>query len=126
MPLDRPDIGVESVQRIEPARVENPPAPVADLVADLSAASAKLGRSLHTRTAANLADVVRSRSCERAVASRFVIQPSVELVRDLRWDSESSVAVATLERVIRQNRFFRHVDDDARRAAMDALQRHIG
>src|SRR3954471_8199114 len=59
MSVDRPDDGVESVQRIEPARVENPPEPVADLVADLSAASARLGRSLHTRTAANLADLVR-------------------------------------------------------------------
>src|SRR6266540_2532522 len=59
MSLDRPGDGVESVQRIEPARVENPPEPVADLVAELSAASAKLGRSLHPRTAANLADLVR-------------------------------------------------------------------
>src|SRR6266511_2720310 len=87
MSLDRPSDGVESVQRIEPARVENPPEPVADLVADLSAASAKLGRSLHTRTAANLADLVRimntyysnlieghntrPRDIERALAGEF-------------------------------------------------------
>ena len=59
MSLDRPDERLESVQRIEPARIENPPERVADLAAELSAASAKLGRSLHSRTAANLADLVR-------------------------------------------------------------------
>lgn len=87
MSLDRPPDGVESVQRIEPARMENPPEPVADLIADLSAASAKLGRSLHTRTAASLADLVRimntyysnlieghntrPRDIERALAGEF-------------------------------------------------------
>jgi Fic family protein len=87
MPLDRPGDGVENVQRIEPARVENPTEPLADLIADLSAASAKLGRSLHTRTAANLADLVRimntyysnlieghntrPRDIERALAGEF-------------------------------------------------------
>ena len=50
---------VESVQRIEPARLEAPPEIVGDLVADLSAASATLGRALHPRTAANLANLVR-------------------------------------------------------------------
>jgi len=50
---------MESVQRIEPARLENPPESVADLVAELSAASATLGQSLHPRTAANLAELVR-------------------------------------------------------------------
>jgi len=59
MSSDRPDEPLESVQRIEPARVENPPERVADLAAELSAASAKLGRSLHARTAPNLADLVR-------------------------------------------------------------------
>jgi Fic family protein len=50
---------METVQRIEPARLENPPEPVADLVAELSAASATLGQSLHPRTAGNLAELVR-------------------------------------------------------------------
>ena len=87
MSSDRPDDPLESVQRIEPARVENPPERVADLAAELSAASAKLGRSLHARTAANLADVVRimntyysnlieghntrPRDIERALAGEF-------------------------------------------------------
>jgi Fic family protein len=39
--------------------LESPPEAVADLVAELSASSAQLGRSLHPRTAANLADLVR-------------------------------------------------------------------
>ena len=45
--------------RIEPAWLENPPEVVADMVAELPAFSAKLGRSLHPRTAANLAEPVR-------------------------------------------------------------------
>src|ERR1700681_1220075 len=56
---DRPNKSLETVQRIEPARLENPPEAVADLVAELSTLSAKLGRSLHPRTATNLAAVVR-------------------------------------------------------------------
>src|SRR4051794_5129379 len=50
---------VESVTRIEPSRLEEPTAAIADIIADLSAAAATLGRSLHPRTAANLADLVR-------------------------------------------------------------------
>jgi Fic family protein len=87
MSLDRPDEPSESVQRIEPARVENPPERIADLAAELSAISAKLGHSLHARTAANLADLVRimntyysnlieghntrPRDIERALAGEF-------------------------------------------------------
>jgi len=50
---------VESVERIEPARVEEPSEAISDIVAELSAASATLGQALHPRTAANLAGVVR-------------------------------------------------------------------
>jgi Fic family protein len=39
--------------------LENPPEQVADLAAELSAASARLGHSLHPATASNLADLVR-------------------------------------------------------------------
>lgn len=49
----------ESVQRIEPARLEEPGEAIADTVAELSAAAATLGNTLHPRTAANLADLVR-------------------------------------------------------------------
>ena len=87
MSSDRPGEPLESVQRIEPARIENPPERLADLAAELSAASATLGRSLHPRTAANLADLVRimntyysnlieghntrPRDIERALAGEF-------------------------------------------------------
>lgn len=56
---DRPDMAPETPYRIEPARLEAPPEPVLDVLADLTTASAILGTALHPRTAANLADLVR-------------------------------------------------------------------
>lgn len=50
---------IEDVQRIEPARIEEPGEAISDVVADLTAATATLGRALHPRTAANLAALVR-------------------------------------------------------------------
>ena len=50
---------LETPQRIEPARPEDIPEAIADVVAELAAASAKLGSALTPRTAANLADLVR-------------------------------------------------------------------
>ncbi|TIR26199.1 MAG: Fic family protein [Mesorhizobium sp.] len=77
----------ESVQRIEPARLVDVPETISDAVAELSAASATLGNSLHPLTAANLADLVRlmntyysnlieghdtrPRDIERALAGNF-------------------------------------------------------
>ena len=49
----------ESVERIEPARLEDPSEGILDVVAELAAASATLGQALPPRTAASLADVVR-------------------------------------------------------------------
>src|SRR5580700_8754266 len=87
MAQDRPNSPIEAVYRIEPARLESPPEAVADLVAELSSSSVKLGRSLHPRTAANLAELVRvmntyysnlieghdtrPRDIERALAGEF-------------------------------------------------------
>ncbi len=84
---DRPQHPLETVQRIEPARLENPPEIIADLIAELSATSAKLGSSLHPQTAAHLAELVRvmntyysnlieghdtrPRDIERALAGEF-------------------------------------------------------
>ena len=56
MPLETP-------YRIEPARLEHPSEKIADVVAEIAAASATLGRALHPRTAANLADLVRMMNC---------------------------------------------------------------
>src|SRR6185312_7216029 len=50
---------IETVERIEPARLEDVPEAIADVIAELSAAAAGLGRALHSRTAANLSDLVR-------------------------------------------------------------------
>ena len=91
MAKDRPKNGLETVSRIEPARLDNPPDVVVDLVAELSAAAATLGRSLHPRTAAHLAELVRIMNSyysnlieghktrpldiERALAGRLDAQP---------------------------------------------------
>jgi len=50
---------LESVQRIEPARLDEIPEALSDAIAELAAASAKLGHALNPRTAANLASLVR-------------------------------------------------------------------
>lgn len=55
---DRPN-EIDAPSRIEPARLENPPEQIADLVAEIAATAARLGRSLHPATATNLADLVR-------------------------------------------------------------------
>src|ERR1700692_571020 len=52
-------MSIESVARIEPVRLEEPTTDIADVIADLAASSATLGKALHPRTAANLADLVR-------------------------------------------------------------------
>ena len=50
---------VEGVQRLEPARLEEVPNAISDVVAELAAASAKLGHGLNPRTAVHLAGAVR-------------------------------------------------------------------
>lgn len=52
-------MNIVPIQRIEPARLEEAPETLSDVVAELAAASAKLGQALHPRTAANLAALVR-------------------------------------------------------------------
>lgn len=50
---------IETVQRIEPTRLEEVSEAIIDVVADLVAAATKLGQALQPCTAANLADLVR-------------------------------------------------------------------
>jgi Fic family protein len=50
---------LETVQRIEPARLEDAPAAISDVIAELSASSASLAYALHPRAAASLAELVR-------------------------------------------------------------------
>lgn len=54
---------IEAPTRIEPARLEETPEAIADVIAALSAASAALGVRLHPTTTANLADLVRLMNC---------------------------------------------------------------
>jgi Fic family protein len=77
----------ESPLRIEPARLEDVPEAISDVVAELSASSAKLAHTLNPKTAANLAGLVRimntyysnlieghdtrPRDIERALAGKF-------------------------------------------------------
>lgn len=50
---------LESFSRIEPARLEELPEAISDLIAEISAVAAQLEHALHPLTAANLADLVR-------------------------------------------------------------------
>ncbi|KDA04190.1 Fic family protein [Hyphomonas oceanitis] len=50
---------LETPSRIEPARLEEAPEAIADIVAEIAAKSAILGTKLHPQTAANLASLVR-------------------------------------------------------------------
>lgn len=105
---DRPNQPQETPARIEPARLENPPEAVADLAAELSAVSARLGGSVHPRTAANLAELVRvmntyysnlieghdtrPRDIERALAGEF---DRDEGRRNLQIEAAAHVRVQT-------------------------------
>lgn len=97
---------VQSVTRIDPARVDEPAAVIADAIADLAAAAATLGRALHPHTAANLADLVctmntyysnlieghdtRPRDIERALAGEF---DQDQDRRDLQMEAAAHVRV---------------------------------
>lgn len=50
---------LETVNRIEPALLEDAPVEITDVIAELSGKAATLGSALHPRTASNLADLVR-------------------------------------------------------------------
>ena len=54
-----PAVETETIFRIEPTLVDEVPGELNDVVAELAAASSKLGASLHPTTAASLADLVR-------------------------------------------------------------------
>jgi Fic family protein len=97
---------IESTNRIEPARLEDVPEAIADVTAELSAASAILGSALHSTTAANLATLVRimntyysnlieghdtrPREIERALAGNFDEDPER---RNLQLEAAAHVRV---------------------------------
>jgi Fic family protein len=102
---------IESVQRIEPACLEEVPEAILDAVAELSAASAKLGHSLHPRTATSLSGTVRimntyysnlieghntrPKDIERALAGQFDKDPErrADMPRQGDLDAETSRSV---------------------------------
>ena len=109
---------IESVQRIEPARLEEVPEAIANVVAELSAAAAKLGHALHPRTAANLAQLVRvmntyysnlieghntrPKDIERALAGQF---DRDQERRNLQIEAAAHVRVqAEIDRMDAENR----------------------
>jgi Fic family protein len=108
----------ESVQRIEPARLEDVSETISDALAELSAASATLGNSLHPRTSASLADLVRimntyysnlieghdtrPRDIERALAGSF---DQDEKRRNLQIEAAAHVRVqAEIDRMAAEER----------------------
>src|ERR1700722_13814850 len=109
---------IEAPTRIEPARVEEPTEAITDIVAELSATSATLGKALHPRTAANLADVVRMmntyysnlieghntrpKDIERALAGKF---DDDEQRRNLQIEAAAHVRVqGEVDRMAAENR----------------------
>jgi Fic family protein len=109
---------VESVDRIEPTRLEQTPAEISDAIAELSAAGANLGRALHPRTAANLAELVRimntyysnlieghntrPRDIARALAGEF---DKDKERRNLQLEAAAHVRVqAEVDRLVAENR----------------------
>jgi Fic family protein len=99
-------MSLESVSRIEPARLEEPTGPIADAIAELAASAATLGKALHPRTATHLADLVRimntyysnlieghdtrPRDIERALAGQL---DKEEGRRDLQLEAAAHVRV---------------------------------
>lgn len=107
----------ETPSRIEPARLETPSEPIADVLADLTAAAATLGSALHPRTAGHLAALVRimntyysnlieghdtrPRDIERALANDFDADQGR---RNLQVEAASHVRVqAEIDRMATSN-----------------------
>jgi Fic family protein len=105
--------GIETPDRIEPALLDEIPPPVADAIAELSAATAKLGITLHPCTSANLAGLVRTmnsyysnlieghhtrpREIEQALAGRI---EGTEEQRNLQLEAVAHIRVqAELDRM---------------------------
>ena len=114
---DRPKITLETPQRIEPTRLEDIPETLSDTIAELAAASAKLGHGLNRHTAANLADLVlimntyysnlikghhtRPKDIERALSGQFYKDKQR---RNLQIEAASHVKVqASIDRLAMQD-----------------------
>ena len=109
---------METVERIEPARLEDLSEAISDVVAELSAAAAKLGYALNPQTAANLAGLVRimntyysnlieghntrPRDIARAIEGNF---DNDEVRRNLQIEAAAHVRVQSeIDSMARENR----------------------
>ncbi|MGB8841031.1 MAG: Fic family protein [Aliidongia sp.] len=109
---------VETATRIEPARLEEIPEVISDAVAEVVAASVKLGHALNPHTASNLASLVRimnsyysnlieghntrPRDIERALAGQF---DASEERRNLQFEAAAHVRVqAEIDRMAAESR----------------------
>ncbi len=126
---------IESVSRIEPARLETPTAAIADVIAELSAAAAVFGKALHPRTAANLASVVRlmntyysnlieghntrPRDIERALAG------DVDVEEDRRNLQIEALAHVRVQKRIDEEFFRSELPDPASSAFLQSLHREF-
>jgi Fic family protein len=138
----------ETASRIEPARLEAPSEPIADALADLTAAAATLGSSLHPRTAGHLAELVRiidtyysnlieghdtcPRDIERALSNDFEADQGR---RNLQLEAAAHVRVqAAIDRMAADNElpepasgiFIRMLHREFYRDAPDAMLRVAG
>jgi Fic family protein len=87
MPADRPDEPLETVQRLEPARLDPPPEQIADLAAEIAAASARLARAMAWRAgiaAHGLWSI--SRGLARGLESRTEYKQMMDLADAPRQD----------------------------------------
>jgi len=96
----------ETVDRLEPTRLEAPTSEIVDLVAEIAFAATRLGHGLHPRTAAQLAGLVRimntyysnlieghdtrPREIERALVGEFEVEGAR---RDLQIEAAAHVRV---------------------------------
>ena len=138
----------ETPSRIEPARLETPSEPIADVLADLTAAAATLGSALHPRTAGHLAALVRimntyysnvieghdtrPQDIERALAKDFDADQGR---RDLQSEAASHVRVqAEIDRMATNNElpepasaaFLKRLHREFYRDASSSMLRIIG
>lgn len=145
--MDRPS-PPEIPSRLEPARLEAPSEPIADVLADLTAAAATLGSSLHPQTAGHLAELVRimntyysnlieghdtrPRDIERALANDFEADQGR---RNLQLEAAAHVRVqAAIDRMAADNElpepalgmFLRMLHREFYRDAPDAMLRVAG
>jgi Fic family protein len=90
---------IESPQRIEPARLEDVPQALSDLVAEISGASAKLESALNPKTASSLADMIRimnsyySNLIEGHVTRPRDIEAAIEARRNVTPNAPSTAQI---------------------------------